>query len=232
MAVEGGINSRWNDPGAYDGELPPDWDARRKRVYRHDDWTCTQCGRKSGPHSNGDGVRLHAHHMVPRSEGGSNQLSNLTTLCKSCHNAAHEHDITASADWVGDTAETPGVVGRLKQALVFIVGTGVAWIAYLFSVLTLLGYIESPNAPIEEIPSLSPTATLAASAVVLLVIVGISLWKPIYVAVGSTLATGYLAAIVTFILSQGFTPVLIFIGGITLAPGALALAVYARKRVS
>ena len=59
-------------------------------VYRRDDYTCQQCGAKGGPH--GD-VELHAHHIVPKSQGGSHSLNNLTTLCYSCHNAVHDHHI-------------------------------------------------------------------------------------------------------------------------------------------
>lgn len=90
------IDPRFDDPGHHQGRYPPDWDARRKATYRRDDYTCQNCGRRSGPHAPGDGVRLHAHHVVPRSRGGQNRLSNLTTLCESCHNQAHEHDITAT----------------------------------------------------------------------------------------------------------------------------------------
>jgi len=31
------------------------------------------------------GKELHVHHVVPRSEGGTNDLSNLVTLCSRCH---------------------------------------------------------------------------------------------------------------------------------------------------
>lgn len=92
------IDSKWNDPTTYDGSYPPDWDARRKTVYRRDDWTCTECGRKSGPHTEHKGIPLHAHHEHPLSQGGSNHLSNLTALCESCHNQEHDHDITTSLD--------------------------------------------------------------------------------------------------------------------------------------
>jgi hypothetical protein len=95
MPTDDDINSRWNSQSAYEGQYPPDWDARRKTVYRRDDWTCTNCGRKSGPHAGRRGVRLHAHHITPLEANGSNQLSNLQTLCESCHNQTHDHDITA-----------------------------------------------------------------------------------------------------------------------------------------
>jgi hypothetical protein len=103
-----GILSRYDDPSNYTGGYPPDWDARRGRVYRRDDYTCRHCGRQSGPHSNDD-VRLHAHHQVPKSAGGSNRLDNLVTLCESCHNRAHDHDITQSMSSSG-TSTSSGTV--------------------------------------------------------------------------------------------------------------------------
>ena len=73
-------------------QYPDDWDERRRKVYSRDDYECQSCGAQGG--SNGD-TELHAHHKTPLSQGGSNDLSNLITLCKSCHNNQHAHDITA-----------------------------------------------------------------------------------------------------------------------------------------
>jgi HNH endonuclease len=121
------IDPRWDSPSHYEGDFPPDWDARRRTVYKRDDWTCTQCGKQSGPHASGDGVRLHAHHEIPRSEGGSNALSNLTTLCEPCHNKVHDHDIFADG-WIGDGPA--GVLwGATKR------GVGIAGVVALISVL-------------------------------------------------------------------------------------------------
>lgn len=74
---------------------PSDWDSRRKKVYRRDDYKCQNCGDEGGP--NGD-IELHAHHIVPKSEGGSDNLSNLATLCYECHNAVHDHHIPRQTD--------------------------------------------------------------------------------------------------------------------------------------
>ncbi|MFC4986290.1 HNH endonuclease [Saliphagus infecundisoli] len=95
------INSRYDDPETYSGKNPPDWEARRKTVYRRDDWTCQNCGRQSGPHAGDDGERLHAHHIQAYANGGSNHLSNLETLCEPCHQNSHEHNIFQDG-WVGD----------------------------------------------------------------------------------------------------------------------------------
>lgn len=68
-------------------DYPSDWDSRRKRVYERDNHTCQNCG------ASGQSVELHAHHIVPKSNGGSHDLSNLTTLCPECHNAAVGKDM-------------------------------------------------------------------------------------------------------------------------------------------
>lgn len=65
---------------------PSDWDSRRKKVYKRDDYICQNCGGKGG--QNGP-AELHAHHIVPKSNGGSHELSNLQTVCNDCHKAIH-----------------------------------------------------------------------------------------------------------------------------------------------
>lgn len=98
------------------GKYPPDWDKRRRKVYKRDDYTCQNCGARGG--RTGD-AELHAHHITPLSQGGSNRLSNLTTLCKMCHNAQHDHDITgdrrADHPKQGDTVNSSGSNPILKH---------------------------------------------------------------------------------------------------------------------
>ncbi|MBI2046111.1 MAG: HNH endonuclease [Parcubacteria group bacterium] len=62
---------------------PENWDGLRKAVYRRDRWQCQKCGIKN--------TQLHAHHQTPLSIGGSNDTSNLITLCKNCHIDSHPH---------------------------------------------------------------------------------------------------------------------------------------------
>lgn len=56
--------------------------AIRERVLERDGYGCTACGA-------GDRRQLKVHHIVPRSEGGSNRMENLKTLCHRCHEKAH-----------------------------------------------------------------------------------------------------------------------------------------------
>lgn len=51
--------------------------AVRTTVLKRDGYRCVNCGQT--------GVELHVHHIVPRAEGGTNDLDNLVTFCAKCH---------------------------------------------------------------------------------------------------------------------------------------------------
>lgn len=65
------------------GEYPHDWDTRREKVLDRDGYRCQECGREN--------TVLHVHHILPISKGGGHELSNLKTVCQSCH--AKEHPL-------------------------------------------------------------------------------------------------------------------------------------------
>jgi len=81
------------------GDYPSNWDSKRKSVYKRDDYTCQNCGARGG--SLGD-AQLEAHHIVPKSSGGSDKKSNLKTLCSQCHKAVHGNR-TAPTGRIRDT---------------------------------------------------------------------------------------------------------------------------------
>ena len=61
---------------------PPDWEEISRQVRDRDGYRCGNCGSKTN---------LHVHHIVPLARGGTNQLSNLRTLCEDCHKKIHPH---------------------------------------------------------------------------------------------------------------------------------------------
>lgn len=75
-------------------ERPSNWNTVRKKVYKIDNYTCQNCGRKGGLRGEAE---LHAHHVVELSKGGTNKPSNLTTLCKGCHDSIHTSAMAPSA---------------------------------------------------------------------------------------------------------------------------------------
>jgi len=73
-------------------DYPSDWNSRRKSVYERDDHICQNCGTDGGLHTN---IELHAHHVVPKSRGGTHDMSNLITLCSQCHKTVHSKNTHA-----------------------------------------------------------------------------------------------------------------------------------------
>jgi len=65
----------------------PKWIALARQIRNRDNFTCQRCG-KYGPN---DGGELHVHHIKPRGRGGSNDPSNLITLCSDCHSMQPHH---------------------------------------------------------------------------------------------------------------------------------------------
>lgn len=57
------------------------WRRLREQVLLRDGYTCRQCGRVGLPEN------LQADHIINTARGGSNDLSNLQTLCTDCHAA-------------------------------------------------------------------------------------------------------------------------------------------------
>ena len=83
--------SQYQDPTRLDENL-------RIACLLRDGYTCQNCGKKQG--------RLEAHHLIFRDLGGKDTLSNLLTLCESCHHKLHQGKIKL---------EVTGVSGHLDQ---------------------------------------------------------------------------------------------------------------------
>ena len=54
----------------------------RAHALDRDEYTCQYCGKKN--------KRLEVHHIIYRSNGGSDDLDNLITLCEDCHKDIHD----------------------------------------------------------------------------------------------------------------------------------------------
>ncbi|MCF8012463.1 MAG: HNH endonuclease [Clostridiales bacterium] len=55
-------------------------------VLDRDDYTCQECGATD--------TQLHIHHIVYKSNGGTDRPDNLTTLCEECHDKVHNDEIS------------------------------------------------------------------------------------------------------------------------------------------
>ncbi len=81
------IEARGLDTWGYRlGELDPVPDSIRYQVLRAADQRCALCGVTARESA------LHVDHIIPRSRGGSNELSNLQALCATCNQAKGNRD--------------------------------------------------------------------------------------------------------------------------------------------
>lgn len=61
------------------------WRRLRARALMRDGGTCRRCGADAN----------HVDHVIPRSAGGPNVLSNVQSLCQSCHLAKTRNELAA-----------------------------------------------------------------------------------------------------------------------------------------
>lgn len=121
---------------------PSNWGVIRKSVYSRDDYTCQICGVRGGKFGNSE---VHAHHITPLSEGGSHNLSNLVTLCESCHSSQHNYDIGTNAGQENSNNQISEEDSNLIVDLAMIVGgivtVPVAIISWIFNLSIDLAYV-------------------------------------------------------------------------------------------
>ena len=70
---------------SYDFSYPKNWDLIRKIVYKRANYGCEYCGNC--------GSKLNAHHLIPLSKGGKNELANLVCVCDQCHSILHHNNL-------------------------------------------------------------------------------------------------------------------------------------------
>jgi ATP-dependent DNA helicase RecQ len=108
---------------AEDAEAVSNWTRIREAVLARDGHRCRNCG------GLGHGADLDVHHLIPRAAGGSDDPSNLITLCDGCHAARHpnlqvalsrrmiERWAVRVAQWLDRQHELPDELSDLTSAL-------------------------------------------------------------------------------------------------------------------
>lgn len=84
------------DPEAEPSSETDDWFELRERVLARDNRKCRFCGMSEEEHKEENSASLDIHHIIPREDGGEDQLSNLVALCRSCHRTMedlHSHAV-------------------------------------------------------------------------------------------------------------------------------------------
>lgn len=61
------------------------WEQSRRKVLERDGYECQFCGVTDEQHREEHTNGLDVHHVIPRSDGGSDSPRNLVALCRSCH---------------------------------------------------------------------------------------------------------------------------------------------------
>lgn len=81
-----------------------EWKKLRDACFERDKYTCIRCEK-----TNKSGRGMSAHHLIPRSEYGADDVTNLVTLCHECHDIVEIEDIRLVVDiiasYTGDTVE-------------------------------------------------------------------------------------------------------------------------------
>ena len=75
----------------------------RETVFTRDGYTCQCCGRSVKEHA-----ILHVHHIRYRSQGGTDQMSNLITVCEKCHTPADHQPGGKLWNWKPDVKSFKG----------------------------------------------------------------------------------------------------------------------------
>jgi len=98
-ALAGANNRNWK--GGDDPYYGPNWRAQQRNARYRDDYTCQRCGKTEQELS----CKLDVHHVKPFQDFGSerhkeaNALSNLVSLCRSCHLAVEHEQGTRPNPW-------------------------------------------------------------------------------------------------------------------------------------
>ncbi|NLV05230.1 HNH endonuclease [Haloarcula rubripromontorii] len=108
----GGFEKEWSKSNQSEKVSP----GARTKIINRDGGSCLRCGLE-------DEAELEVHHILPVSHGGTNDDSNLATLCSHCHEAAHGGSKTsgktvyAQGDFREWTQETDRGSGERCQSL-------------------------------------------------------------------------------------------------------------------
>lgn len=92
------------------------WEALKEIVWKRDEGRCRICGKTARLHATNPKQQGTAHHIVYRSAGGSDDLSNLLWICRPCHADEHEHRLRISGTAAKPVVEVVNPeTGRLRS---------------------------------------------------------------------------------------------------------------------
>jgi hypothetical protein len=94
------IYQEWEKDVYYENPIRTKWEIKqwrklRSKVLKRDENICLRCEKKFVAKN------ITAHHLIPRSEGGIDDINNLVTLCNSCHDYVETEGLKTIADIIG-----------------------------------------------------------------------------------------------------------------------------------
>ena len=89
-----------------------EWRDLKRKVLFRDNYHCLRCNKRFRSEI------LTAHHLVPREDGGSNDITNLVTMCYECHDIAEIYNLRTSVDIIGSMPDLPPVIPESRRTLV------------------------------------------------------------------------------------------------------------------
>jgi len=106
-----------------------DFENKRQYVLYRDSFKCQHCGSKN---------KLEVHHIIYRSQGGTDDVNNLITLCHECHQEVHKGKIKIDRTKVKSFKAAAGV-SSMKNSLIDILNE------IYTEVYVTYGYITKAN---------------------------------------------------------------------------------------
>lgn len=70
------------------------WRSLRLELFARDSGKCRACAKPLDLNAGISGDAFHAHHLLFRSQGGTDELVNLIALCSVCHRLCHDGRLT------------------------------------------------------------------------------------------------------------------------------------------
>jgi len=78
-----------------------EWNKVKAACLKRDKHTCQRCERRGSENRQEGLIHVTAHHIIPRSDDGGNNLENLITLCDPCHDYVEVHGLKTKVDIIG-----------------------------------------------------------------------------------------------------------------------------------
>ncbi len=110
MNVAGNWQKRVYRRRIKDFKTKDEWHKLRIACLERDHYTCQRCEMR-----NKQGRGLSAHHMMPRSEEGADDIENLITLCHPCHDYVEILGLKTKTDIIGSYESAPVEMPKVKK---------------------------------------------------------------------------------------------------------------------